>query len=239
MNDADKAFARKALESKLLTIEQVEVIRAEVDRSGRPFEEIAPKHGYRKPSPPAPSPTPAAAPAPSRPAPKLKIPLLYEILIVVTLLIIVGVPVSIWRLITSSKKDVELALETEKSNVEADRKAGEARAGYQRGLVETREARGREALARARAAMNRATNPSSPDYAQALNEAFVGYNTYLDILPDDVAVRVERAKTHELRRNYDLAIADLERVIQLKPETASTFQDKIAQLRLFIARTPK
>jgi hypothetical protein len=57
--------------------------------------------------------------------------------------------------------------------------------------------------------------------------------------PDDAAVRIERARTHELRRNYDLAIADLERVIQLQPASAKMFQDKIAQLRLFLARTPK
>lgn len=240
MNDADKAFARKALEAKLLTIEQVELIRAEVAQSGKSFEELAPKHGYRKPAPaPAPAAAPVIAPAAPSPKPKQRIPLLYEILIVVTLLIIVGVPVSIWRLITSSKKDVELALETERSNVDADRKAGEARAGYQRQLVEVRETRAKDALQRARAAMARATNPSSPDYMQALNEAFVGYNTYLDVLPDDADVRVERSRTHELRRNYDLAIADLERVIQLKPDTAKVHQDKIAQLRLFLARTPK
>jgi hypothetical protein len=62
---------------------------------------------------------------------------------------------------------------------------------------------------------------------------------YLDVNPDDAAVRIERAKTHELRRNYDLAIADLERVIQLQPASAKMFQDKIAQLRLFLARSPK
>jgi tetratricopeptide (TPR) repeat protein len=172
----------------------------------------------------------------------VKIPLLYEILIVLTLLIVIGVPVSIWRLIQTSKKDVELALESEKSSVDADRKAGEARAGYQRELIMNRDARAGEALGRARAAMARVTpssDPKSPDIAQALNEAFVGYNMYLDVNPDDAAVRVERAKTHELRRNYDLAIADLERVIQLQPASAKMFQDKIAQLRLFLARTPK
>jgi len=235
MNDADKAFARKALEAKLLTIEQVESIRAEVALTGKPFEELAARYGYRKPAPAAA--TVAAAP----PAPKTKIPLAYEIMIVVTLLIIVGVPVSIWRLISSSKKDVELAIETEKSNVDADRKAGEARAGYQRQLVEVRETRAKDALKKARDAMARAAvaGISPAEQTLALNDAFVGYNTYLDVLPDDADVRVERSKTHELRRNYDLAIADLERVIQLKPDTAKTHQDKIAQLRLFLARTPK
>jgi tetratricopeptide (TPR) repeat protein len=230
MNDHDKAFARKALEKKLLTIEQIESIRDEVELSGRSFEQVAAAYGLKKET--------VAAPAP----PKVKIPLLYEILIVLTLLIVVGVPVSIWRLIQTSRKDVELALESEKSSVDADRKAGEARAGYQRELIMNRDARAGEALGRARAAMARVTpssDPKSPDIAQALNEAFVGYNMYLDVNPDDAAVRIERAKTHELRRNYDLAIADLERVIQLQPASAKMFQDKIAQLRLFLARTPK
>jgi tetratricopeptide (TPR) repeat protein len=231
MNDQDKAFARKALEKKLLTIEQIESIRDEVELSGRSFEQVAAAYGLKKET--------VAAPAPPS---KVKIPLLYEILIVLTLLIVIGVPVSIWRLIQTSKKDVELALESEKSSVDADRKAGEARAGYQRELIMNRDARAGEALGRARAAMARVTpssDPKSPDIAQALNEAFVGYNMYLDVNPDDAAVRVERAKTHELRRNYDLAIADLERVIQLQPASAKMFQDKIAQLRLFLARTPK
>jgi tetratricopeptide (TPR) repeat protein len=230
MNDQDKAFARKALEKKLLTIEQIESIRDEVELSGRSFEQVAAAYGLKKET--------VAAPAP----PKVKIPLLYEILIVLTLLIVVGVPVSIWRLFQGSKKDVELALETERSNVEADRRAGEARAGYQRELINAREARAREALTKARDAMTRAAkfpDLRSPEAVQALNEAFVGYNTYLEILPDDVEVRVERSRTHELRRNYDLAIADLERVIQLQPASAKMFQDKIAQLRLFLARTPK
>jgi hypothetical protein len=245
MNDQDKAAARRALETKQLTIEQVEEIRAEVDRSGRSFEEVARSRGLAAaaapPSPPAPPAPPARAVVPP---PRRKIPLLYEILIVVTLLIMLGVPVSIWRLIQTSRKDVELALETEQSNLEADRKAGQARAGYQRSLVEARETRAREALQKARAAMVRAESrlsagPAAPDVTLALNEAFIGYNTYLDVLPDDADVRVERARTHELRRNYDLAIADLERVMELRPDSARTCKDKITQLRLFIARPPK
>lgn len=239
MNDQDKAAARRALESRQLTIEQVEEIRAEVDRSGRSFEEVLRSRGLAAAA--APSSPPAR---PVVPPPRRKIPLLYEILIVVTLLIMLGVPVSIWRLIQTSRKDVELALETERSNLEADRKAGQARAGYQRSLVEARETRAREALQKARAAMVRAESrlsagPAAPEVTLALNEAFIGYNTYLDVLPDDADVRVERARTHELRRNYDLAIADLERVIELRPDSAKTYKDKISQLRLFIARPPK
>jgi hypothetical protein len=87
--------------------------------------------------------------------------------------------------------------------------------------------------------MARATVSGTPEYTQALNEAFIGYNTYLDVLPDDVDVRIERAKTHELRRNYDLAIIDLERAATLKPAQAPALKDLVSQLRLLIARTPK
>jgi len=80
---------------------------------------------------------------------------------------------------------------------------------------------------------------ASPDLAQALNEAFVGYNAYLDVLPDDADVRIERARTHQLRRNFDLAIADLERAAELKPDRAPALRDQVAQLRLLLARTPK
>src|SRR6266480_3055002 len=76
------------------------------------------------------------------------------------------------------------------------------------------------ALALARAAIVRvdkmlASAASATEISLALNEAFVGYNMYLEEIPDDAPVRVERARTHELRRNYDKAIADLERAIEL------------------------
>ena len=75
--------------------------------------------------------------------------------------------------------------------------------------------------------------------ALALNEAFIGYNMYLKEIPDDAAVRIERARTHQMRRNYDLAIADLERAIQLQPTLAASLRERIAQLRLFLARKPQ
>lgn len=244
MNEQDKAAARRALEEQRLTIEQVEEIKVEVGRTGRSFEDIARTRGHLPPlPPPAPPPAPAAAPAPAaRPAPKQKIPLLYEALIVITLLIVLGVPISVLRLLQSSKKDVDLALESERSTVEADRKAGEARAGYQRSLIEAREARALEALKKARGAMASATalsDTKDPRYALSLNEAFVAYNTYLEVLPDDADVRIERARTHQLRRNFDLAIVDLERAAELKPDRAPALRDQVAQLRLLLARTPK
>ena len=254
MNEQDKAAARKALESHRLSIEQVQEIRQEVERSGRPFMDIAVERGLLKREPPVPAPPaapappppprpPAAAPAwlPAAPAPSRKpIPTLYVVLLGCTLLIVLGVPVSLLRLVERSKKDDDLALETERSRTEADRQAADASRGYKRAVISGNEAVARGHLEQARAAMARAQKlGDSPERRQALNEAFVGYNMYLQEIPDDVEVRIERAGTHQARRNYDLAIADLDRVIQLRPDLEPSLKDRIAQLRLFLARKPQ
>jgi len=141
----------------------------------------------------------------------------------------------------NTAKDRELAVEQSKNMSETERKSAEARVGYQRSIIEARETKAKESLAKARQAMARVGDKpaTSPEVLLSLNEAFVGYNGYLDVIPDDADVRIERAKTHQMRRNYDLAIVDLERAAQLKPEFAKGLQDQIAQLRLFLARTPK
>jgi hypothetical protein len=246
MNEQDKAAARKALESKRLTIEQVQELRAEVERTGRPFLDIAVERGLLKPEPapalPPPPPAPKApAPAPVQAAPARKpIPALYVILLGCTLLIVLGVPVSVLRLFENSKKEDELALETERSRAEAERQASDASRGYKRAVVSGNEAVAREHLTKARAAMSRAEKlGESLERAQALNEAFVGYNMYLQEMPDDVDIRIERAGTHQARRNYDLAIADLERAIELRRDLEPALRDRITQLRLFLARKPQ
>jgi hypothetical protein len=251
MNEQDKAAARKALESHRLSIEQVQEIRQEVERSGRSFMDIAVERGLLKREPPPPAPSaapppprpPAAAPAPlpAAPAPPRKpIPTPYVILLGCTLLIVLGVPVSVMRLFEHSKRDDELALETERSRAEADRHAGDASRGYKRAVISGNEALAREHLNKARAAMAWAEKlGDTPERRQALNEAFVGYNMYLQEMPDDVEVRIERAGTHQARRNYDLAIADLDRVIQLRPDLEPSLKERIAQLRLFLARKPQ
>jgi tetratricopeptide (TPR) repeat protein len=259
MNDQDKALARRALETKQLTIEQVEEIRTEVDRTGRSFEEVVRSRGLlAAPKPAAPVPPVAPRVVPLSP-PHLgplweairnrnsgsRIPPLYSALLTASLLIFaVLLLLTVTRMRENSSKDQDLAVEQSKNVAEAERRSAEALRGYQRSIIEAREAHARQALAKAREAMARAderlkTAASSPEIRLALNEAFVGYNTYLEELPDDADVRLERARTHQLRRNYDLAIADLERVIELKPESAKTCQDRIAQLRLLLARTPK
>jgi|SRR6185295_4653251 len=250
MNEQDKALARKALQENRLTIEQVEEIRAEVDRSGRSFKEVALQRGLL-PAPPPPAapkpPPPKAAPPPPPPPPAISsgprrnIPSLYLALLAASLVIFSGLLVSsVLKLKERSRQDDELALETEKSRVEAERKAAEASFGYKRAVVSVNEKAAREQLAKARAAMARVDKLSNPiEINLALNEAFIGYNMYLQEIPDDAMVRVERADTHQRRRNYDLAIADLERAIQLQPALEPTLKDRIAQLRLFLARKPQ
>jgi len=232
VNEQDKVLARRALEKKRLSIHQVEQILAEAARTGRSFREIALGRGL------------LSAPDFQPPPPK-QVPLPYLILLGVSLTIFsVLLVTSTLRLRERSQRDDDLAVEQSKNMTEAEKKSAEARRGYQRSIVEAREARARQALAKARDAMARAddrlkTAPSSPDLPLALNEAFVGYNGYLDVLPDDADVRIERSRTHILRRNYDLAIADLDRAAELKPDRAPALRDQIAQLRLLLARTPK
>lgn len=232
MNDADKAVARRALEEKRLTIEQVEQVRAEVDRTGRPFQEVAAARGFlRAPSPPAP------------PAPK--IPILYQALLAASALIFLGLLIATMsRMKERTRKDEDLAIETEKSNTDSDRKAADARRGYNQQLVSDRERAAGEQLAKARDAMARVdrmlgSGTLPPEIVVALNEAFVGYNMYLKVFPDDAAVCVERARTHELRRNYDLAVADLEHAMSLQPALAPALRARIDKYKALLPRKPQ
>ena len=221
MREQDKVFARWALKRKRLTIEQVEEIRAESGRTGRSFRDVAVGRGLLS--------------APDfQPPPPVKIPPVFAGLLAATMI----------KMGERTKKDDDLALETERSLAEADRKGAEASRGYKRSLVSAHEAAAREHLAKARAAMVRvdkmlASAASAMEISLALNEAFVGYNMYLEEIPDDAPVRVERARTHELRRNYDKAIADLERAIELDRRLEPTLKDRIIQLRLLLPRKPQ
>jgi len=228
MNDRDKAIARWALERKRLSIDQVEQIRAEVDKSGRSFRDVAVGRGM-------------LSATDFLPPPPRKIPTVYFVLLACSLVIFAGLlAASAVQINERSKKDDELAVATSKNMAEADRKSAEARRAYQRSLIETREARARDALAKARAAKALAEQKvGSPEATPHLNEAFGQYNSYLEILPDDAVVRVERARIHELRRNYDRAIGDLERAIELKRELEPALSDRIIQLRLLLPRKPQ
>lgn len=229
MNDQDKAAARRALEEKRLTIEQVEQIRAEVDRTGRPFDEIA------------------AARAPGRaPAPRTTpIPILYQALLAASVLIFAVLLVAtLVRMRERTRKDDDLAIESQRSNIDSDRKAADARRGYNRSIFDAKESDAQQSLVKARAAMARVetmlgSGTLPPELTVALNEAFIGYNQYLRVFPDDAVVCVERAKTHEMRRNFDLAIADLEHAITIQPALEPALRDRIAKAKQMLSRKPQ
>jgi hypothetical protein len=253
MNEQDKAAARRALEQQRLSIEQVQEIRAEVDRTGRSFEDVARSRGLllAPPAPPpaAPAPAPVARPLPPpTPRPPFRMEPRQMALLgaaaVVLIALIVSAVAGFNQILERTAHDQELAVESSKNMSEADRQYSEAVVGYKRSLVQRREAIAAQSLVKAREAMARADallkgGTASPELPPALNEAFVGYNAYLDVLPDDADVRIERARTHQLRRNFDLAIVDLERAAELKPDRAPALRDQVAQLRLLLARTPK
>jgi len=240
VTDQDKAFARAALERKLLTIEQVEQVRVEVDRTGRPFEQVARERGFLPSAVPAPKP---AMPRTAQPA--RRIPVVYMALLAASFAIFTGLLIAtVVKMRERSRQDEDLALETERSRAEAERQAAEASRGYKRAVVSGNEAVAREQLAKARAAMARVeqmllSGRLPPELGSALNEAFIGYNMYLKEIPDDAAVRVERARTHELRRNYDLAVADLERAIELNRDLEPVLKARVEQLRRLVARNPR
>ena len=241
MNDQDKAVARRAIEEKKLTIEQVEEIRAEVDRTGRSFQDVARARGLLKPAPPPPPPPPAPPPAP-RATP---VPMLYQALLAASVLIFSGLLLAtLSRMRERTRKDDDLAIETEKNNADSERKAGDARRGYNQALVAARESDATRQLAKARDAMARVdkmlgSGTLPPELTVALNEAFVAYNLYLRVFPDDAVVCVERAKTHEMRRNFDLAIADLEHAISLQPTLEPALRDRIAKAKQMLSRKPQ
>ncbi|HUR37969.1 MAG TPA: hypothetical protein VM222_00660, partial [Planctomycetota bacterium] len=142
MNDQEKAFARRMLETKRLSIEQVERIRVESERSGRPFRDTAVSLGLLPPEDPRPS------------APPIKIQPAYLALLAASFVIFTGLLIaSLFRMSEKSKKDDELALETERSRIEADRRAVEASRGYKKSVLNAKEDVAREQLQKARAAM--------------------------------------------------------------------------------------
>jgi tetratricopeptide (TPR) repeat protein len=238
MNEEDKAFARRAIEEKKLTIEQVESIRGEVDRTGRSFQDVATARGLLKPAaPPVPAPPP---PRRSKP-----VPILYQALLAASFLIFAGLLLmTVVKMRERTRKDDDLAIQSEKNNADSDRKAADARRGYNQSLVAAKESDAVQQLAKARAAMTRvdaimSSGTLPPELTVALNEAFVAYNAYLRVFPNDAAVCVERARTHEMRRNYDLAIADWEHAVTLQPNLEPALRDRIAKAKQMLARKPQ
>src|SRR5204863_5392643 len=100
MKEADKALARRALKQNRLTIDQVEQVRAEVDRTGRSFREICVGRGLL-----------SAADFPD--SSSKSIPPVYFVMLACSLIIFGGLLFSSWyQLHERSKKDDDLAVAT-------------------------------------------------------------------------------------------------------------------------------
>lgn len=152
------------------------------------------------------------------------------------LLILTGI-----QLRQRSERELDQALDSSRSRRAAEQESLRVVRDYERRSLNLKQDQARAQLARARAAWSRAdeflrTAPGNPDLILRLNEAFQGYNRYLDVMRDDADVLVERARVHEVRRNPDLALADLERASSLKSDLAPRLQEPISRLRKELAR---
>ncbi len=138
-------------------------------------------------------------------------------------------------------RELDRALESAHARRSADQESLRVVRDYERGALAVRQDAARAQLARGRAAWKLAderlrTAPGEPDLILRLNEAFQGYSRYLDVFPDDCDVLLERARVHELRRNPDLALKDLERAAALKPSLAPGLQETLTRLRKEVRR---
>lgn len=222
MKPADRALAREALLRQKLTIEQVESIRADSDTSGRPFGEIAVARGLL-----------TEADVESLAGARPRIPPVYLAMLGASLLIFAGLLIATLLYLRErfSRED-----RTADIMAETERKTAQTRRDYDRRLMEERETRARASLEKARASLTRAeerlrTAPAEQDLLFHLNEAAHGFNAYVEIIADDAPVLVERARVHELRRNYDKAIEDLDRAVSLRPDLEPGVREKRAKMR--------
>jgi hypothetical protein len=135
-----------------------------------------------------------------------------------------------------SRQEQDLALESARARADADREAQKVVKDYERRAAASKFENARAALAKARAAGERArtlfqTAPGDPALVSKLDEAYGAYTRYLSIVSSDADVLVERAGIHELRRNDDLALKDLELAVRLKPSLEPAVRDRLARLR--------
>lgn len=140
-----------------------------------------------------------------------------------------------------SERELDRAMESAHARSAADQESLRVVRDYERRALAVRHDAARDRLARGRAAWKLADErlrnaPGEPDLIRHLNEAFQGYSRYLDVFPDDCDVLLERARVHELRRNPDLALKDLERAAALNPALAPGLQETLGRLRKDIRR---
>jgi tetratricopeptide (TPR) repeat protein len=237
----DRTLAREALIRRRLTIEQVTELQKECDSSGRSFgqaaiarrllgpEEVASMLGSR--------PGPAERPAP--------VPAVFQRLLLGTLGILgLLLVVSLFHMIQREEKDRRLAEESIIERAKAEQQARDAALAYQRSRVANREVDARKSLDEARRIMAFAEErlreaPAEPQLHPQLVQATIGFNGYLEVHPDDAPVLVERSRAYELRRDFERALADLDRALEVEKELAPKLDPKLQELRLQVARPKK
>ena len=241
MNPDDRTLAREALIRRRLTIEQVTELQRDYESSGRTFSEAVVARKLMSPEEVVSILRPATPVAPSltRSAP------LFGLLIAGTLAILgILVTLGILLLVRRNERETRLAEESIAERALAEKRAREAAVDYQRSRLVNRETEARAALDKARATLKFAEErireaPGEPQLNPHLVEATIGFNTWLQDHPDDAPVYVERSRAYELRRDFDRALSDLDRAIDLKKELAPAFDAKLQELRLQVARPKK
>jgi hypothetical protein len=245
MTPQDRALARDLLLQNRLTIEQVTDIQRECEASGRGFAQVAAERGWLPPAEPArTTPSSGPGPAPSLRSASSTSPLFQRLLVVTLGLLAVLVAVGLLELRRRNERDRELAQETLRAMTDADRRAAEVRLAYERDSLKRQEAEFQAALKKARDLMARAeertkVDPSDPQIHLGVVEATVQFNTYLAGHETDAGVLLERSRAYELRRDFERAIRDVDRAIELKKELAPVVDARLQELRLQLARPKK
>lgn len=248
MTPEDRALARDLLIQNRLTIEQVTELQKECDATGRGFRDVALAKGLLKPEKAAPAPAPAP-PRPTGPRQSLgesgPIPPLFQRLLVATLgLLVLLIIIGILQYNKRSARDQQLAEESIRAMADADRRAKDVRIAYEREQLQKQEKEFLAALAKARDLMKAAeervkTAPGDPQLYLQLVEATNQFTVYLAGRDTDAAVYVERSRAYELRRDFERALKDVDRAIQLDKELAPKLDPRLNELRLQVARPKK
>jgi len=235
MTPQDRTLAREALVQKKLTIDQVTELQKECESSRASLADAAVRRGLLTPDDVASLLGVAAPPAPA----------LFSRLLVATLVILVLVTLTGFaQLASRNARDRRLAEESMRSRAETERLAREAGLAYQRKQLADRETDAGKSLEQARTIMRFVEErlrdaPAEPQLHLQLVEATGLFNAALQIRENDPAILVERARAYELRRDFERALADLDRAIELKKELAPGLDAKLNTLRLQVSRPKK
>jgi hypothetical protein len=221
MTPEDRRAAREALEGGRLSIAQVEELKAEVEKSGRPFVDLARSRGLLPPEPAA---------------RRLLFPAVFGL---IGLILLGLLAYTVRRAVVDLGREAGDLDENARFRIETERRSYQARKDFEAGVVARDEAQAKAALEKGRAALRAAEDVAARGAkppVETLNEAVVGISAWLDRHPDDVDVLLERARACELRRFLDRALADLEKASSLRPSLAPQLAPRLEAIR---AQLPK